>query len=165
VEFETRFIVLYNILTVWILLIWTDVCFLFDILCWMVCLFFWSNCLLRFFFPWFMFGFGVCLLLSRFQIVNNLFWNWYFVRFKTYYCVSPNMALVKISKVRWQFCNQFIFPYFCFHPFIFNIWNCDLHARYFFDIKCIGFLKKIKNISFKNTISILICIQSSLSKI
>jgi len=114
VEFETRFIVLYNILTVWILLIWTDVCFLFDILCWMVCLFFWSNCLLRFFFPWFMFGFGVCLLLSRFQIVNNLFWNWYFVWFKTYYCVSPNVALVKFSKVRWQFCNQFIFPHFCF---------------------------------------------------
>jgi hypothetical protein len=114
VEFEIRFIVLYNILTIWILLIWTNVCFLFDILCWMVCLFFWSNCWLRFFFSWFMFGFGVCLLLSWFQIVNNLFWNWYFVRFKTYYYVSPNVALVKFSKVRWQFCNQFIFPHFCF---------------------------------------------------
>ena len=119
-----------------------------------------------FFNSWFIFEFGVCLFLSRFRIVNNLFLNWYLVRFKTYYCVSPNMTLVNFSKVWWQFCNQFWFLHFCFLPFKFNILNCNLHTRHFFCIKQIGSLKKkTKNLSFKNIISILICIWPSLSKI
>jgi hypothetical protein len=114
-------------------------------LCWMVHLFFGVWLLIEIFFnSWFMFEFGVCLLLSRFWIINNLFLNWYLVWFKTYYCVSPNMVLVKLSKVRWQFCNQFWFFHFCFHHFIFNIWNCDLHMRRFFNIKRIGSLSQKK---------------------
>jgi hypothetical protein len=54
-----------------------------------------------------------------------------------------------------NFANQFWFLYFGVHPFIFNIWVCDLHARCFFGIKWIIslFKKTIKNLSFKNTIS------------
>jgi hypothetical protein len=134
-------------------------------LCWMVHLFFGVWLLIEIFLiHGLCLSLVYCLLLSRFRIINNLFLNWYLVWFKTYYCVLPNMALVKLSKVRWQFWS----PHFCFYHFIFNIWNCDLHARRFFNIKRIGSLsqkKQQKNLSFKNTISILICIWPKLSKI
>ena len=108
-------------------LIWTNVYFLSDNLCWMVCLFFFEcDRQLRFFLIHSLYwGCGVCLFLSWCQIENNLFLDWYLIQFKTYYCVLLNVALIKFSKVWWWSCNQFWFfsLFFTLSYLIFEIVN------------------------------------------
>jgi hypothetical protein len=63
--------------------------------------------------------------------------------------LKKNEMLVDVQKI-----VNFYFPTF-FYPFVFNIWNYELHARCFFNInKSVFFSKKKnnKNLPFKNTI-------------